>query len=49
MNSSDIVNDIYCELPLFSKIHSMARLKNYFTINHIGIISITLAVLGWVL
>ena len=48
MNSSAIVNDIYYELPLFSKIHSIVRVKNYFTLHHLSILSITLAVLGWV-
>lgn len=48
MNSTDIVNDMYSELPLFSKIHSVVRLKNYFSLHHLSIISICLAVLGWV-
>lgn len=36
----DIVEDIRDELPLFAKIHRIAEIKNYVTLNHVGLISI---------
>lgn len=45
MNSDAIVNDICFELPLFSKLHSIVQIRNYFALHHLAIIGITLAIL----